>query len=291
MPGKQSLRVHSPLRSLYLLSPRSPTSTWYWNATIPFTITGTNFEPGGLTTVAFVNKTTLASLNTTLSAVTLNTINTTTITGTVVVRNARIWNASVTTADGGTGWQIQRSQSVNTRARAIQIAPTSTWYWNATIPFTITGSNFEPGLTTIAIVNKSTLAPLNATTTWNTINATTITGTVVVPFSAQAGTWNVSVTTVDGGTGWLNSPFTVGKYPAPSNLKIAPTSTWYWNATIPFTITGSNFEPGLTTIAIVNKSTLAPLNATTTWNTINTTTIAGTVVVPFGAPPERGMSA
>ena len=176
-----------------------------------------------------------------------------------------------------------------------KITPASTptpWYWNATIPFTITGKYFEPGQTTVAFVNKSTLAPLNATMTWNTINSTTITGTVVVPFGAPASVWNASVTTVDGGTGWLGSAFTVNKFPAPTiNLNTASQpgitpSTWYQNSTVQFTINGNNFEPGQTQVYLLNQSTGLSLNITSPSPVLTSITsgqIVGTYVIPYNA--------
>ena len=98
----------------------------------------------------------------------------------------------------------------------------ATWYRNATVPFQITGTNLGPGLTTVAFNYPSDGTALNSTVVVNNVTATTINGTVVVPYSAPTGTWNASVTTIDYGTVWKPNAFTVSNFPAPTITTITP---------------------------------------------------------------------
>jgi len=266
----------------------------YLNRTIFFTVNGTNFETGGGMPWANFTLGSGATMFDNGKNITINFVTPTSINGTMVIAPDAppgTWNLTVSTLYGGPS-PVQTNALTVSKFPApsgITFAPTGTWYWNATVPLTITGKNFEPGQTTVAIVNKSTFAPLNAMTgalTWTTINSTTITGSVVVPFQAPAGIWNVSVTTLDGGTGWLNSgnsgAFIVSQYPAPTIAKITPTSG-VKNSNVAFTISGSNFQTGTdqTNVTIYEDATGTEL-ATTIWG-FNSTQITGSVTIPDDA--------
>jgi parallel beta-helix repeat protein len=268
----------------------TPATTWYRNTTVPFVITGTNFEPG-LTTISFNYPSNGTALNRT-NGFTVNTVTATTINGTVVVpydAPTGAWNVSVTTADGGTLWK----SSAFTVTRFVKptitaVTPATTWYRNATVSFAITGTNFQPGQTTVSFNYPLNGTALNRTNgfTVNTVTATTINGTVVVPYDAPTGAWNVSVTTLDGGTIWKPSTFTVTRFVKPTITAVTPATAWYLNATVPFVITGTNFQPGQTTVSFNYPSNGTALNRTNgfTVNTVTATTINGTVVVPYDAP-------
>ena len=88
------------------------------------------------------------------------------------------------------------------------------------------------------------------------------------------------MTTLDGGQVWYPKAFTVDRFVQPTVKAITPTTTWYRNVTVPFVITGTNFEPGLTNVTISYPSNRTALNRTygLTINYINATTINGTVV-------------
>jgi len=269
--------------TLPVIASVTPT-TGYLNTTTSFTILGNNFEPGN-TTVAFRNQS-VGILNATLTNVT-----TTQIAGTITIpANATtgLWNIQIVTVNNGENTSINAfTLATAAKPTVTGVTPTTAWSWNATVPFTITGTNFEPGLTTIAFVNQSSGLPFNATGTplITSVTPTTINGTAVVPFDAPKGVWNVSVTTANGGTAWKSTAFTVSQFGKPTITSITPSSPWYWNATISFTIIGTNFEPGLTTISIVNQSTMAAFNTTgLTVTTVTPTMINGTVVVPFNTP-------
>jgi GH18 family chitinase/PKD repeat protein len=368
----------------------APTTPWYLNATVPFLITGTNFEPSqpGQTTVTFSYPSNGTALNIT-NGFTVNTITATTINGTVVVpfgAPTGTWNVSVTTVDGGTVWNSSAFTVKPFQSPTIQSITPPGGNWNTTVLFTINGTNFEPGETTVTISNDVTDTVLPATifsiapTTPSTpTTVMTMIGSVQIPNTTPAGSYNLNVTTVDGGTiikagafevgspsiptiisltpgsgkldtivaysingtnfqpgettvafvnqttgatltatynatsatqilgnvtipsnaltgpyrldiitpdgGDVNLPdgFTVGYFPAPTITSLTPGSG-YQNSTVVYSIVGSNFEPGKTTVAFANQTTGIPLNSTIMVNTVNGTTISGSVVVPFNAP-------
>jgi outer membrane protein assembly factor BamB len=267
----------------------APATPWYRNASIKFLITGTNFQPGQ-TTVAFTYPTNGTPLN--VTGFTVNTITPITINGTIVVPyNASVgtWNVSVTTLDGGKVWKPAAFTVANSLKPTIAtVAPATPWYRNASIKFLITGTNFQPGQTTVAFTYPTNGTALNVTDgfTVDTITATTINGTIVVPYNASVGTWNVSVTTLDGGKVWKAAAFTVANSLKPTIATVAPATPWYRNASIKFLITGTNFQPGQTTVAFTYPTNGTALNVTDGFiiDTITATTINGTVVVPYSAP-------
>jgi len=253
----------------------------YLNTTVAFSIAGSNFEPG-LTTVAFSNQTTGGSLNTPV----LSTVTSTKIIGTITIpENAPTgaYRLDVTTTDGGVVNKVNAFTVNAVPAPTVtSIIPVS-GYQNSTVGFSIAGTNFEtgPGQTTVAFMNKTTGLPLNNTVGVNTVTATGITGTIVIPFNAPTGTWNVSVTTVDGGTVWKPSAFTVNVFPAPTITAITPVSGTK-NSTVAFTLTGTNFEPAGTSMSIFD-STSGTMLATTLYN-VTSTKVIGSITIPSTAP-------
>ena len=258
-----------------------PTVSAYRNSTVPFTILGSNFEPGtGNTTVEFRNQSS-GVIPTTLTNVTSIRID-----GTIAIPNnvnTGSWNVRVITADGGENTKINVFSIVNISRPAITaVTPATAWYRNATVPFLITGTNFQPGKTTISFNYPSNSTALNSTDgfTVNTITATTINGTVVVPYNAPTGAWNVSVTTLDGGTIWKPSAFTVSRFPAPTILSISPVSG-FRNTTVSYTITGTNFMPGQTTVVLSNTSSG---ELASTVYSVTSTRITGAFEIPSTIP-------
>ncbi len=164
------------------------------------------------------------------------------------------------------------------------ITPASPWYQNATINYTITGTNFLAGNTSVTFRNKSGVY-LNGTDAGVTsVTAIRINGTIHVPYDATAGAWNVSITVVYGGTIWKDSAFTIQAFPKPVFTSITPAGTWYRNATVNYSITGMNFQPGNTIVTFWNKSGVL-LNASSGAGvtSVTTTKINGTIIIPVNA--------
>jgi len=269
----------------------TPNGKWSMNTTVNYTITGTNFDPDK-TVVLFRNKTgNQMNAATTNSGVWL--VTPTTIYGTIVVpysaSSTSAYNITATTPDGGTG-KLENAFTVVTASppSGITISPNGKWSRNSTVNYTISGQNFQVDDTIVKFRNKAG-TELNTTFTVNSgvwlVTATKIYGTIVVPYEASSATaFNITVTTFDGGTGKLENAFTIADTSAPTITTVAPTTSWYRNATIPFLITGKNFQPGQTIVEFSYPTNHTALNATFTVDTVTATTINGTIVVPFAAP-------
>ena len=115
----------------------------------------------------------------------------------------------------------------------------------------------------------------------NTVTATTINGTVVVPFQAQTGKWNVSVATLDGGMIWKPAAFTVAQFPTPTITSITP-ATGTKGSPVAFTLVGTNFEPAGTSVTLNEDTSGTVLNATLI--SVTPTTIVGNFTIPATVP-------
>jgi hypothetical protein len=197
--------------------------------------------------------------------------------------NAGTYNVVVTNPGGnfGTfagGFTIkQHVPTINS------ITPPGTWSRNATINYSIAGTSFQPNNTVITFQNKSGFSLNGSENGVISMTVTRINGTIHVPYNAPIGPWNVSITTANGGTIWKDSAFNVNVVPKPTVVSLIPASPWYRNATINYTITGTNFQPGYTTVTFWNKSGTL-LNITGMGVTsITTTKINGTILIPEDA--------
>ncbi|MGA7797131.1 MAG: IPT/TIG domain-containing protein, partial [Methanoregula sp.] len=252
----------------------------FLNTTVNFTVTGTSFEPGS-TVVAFTNQTT----SQTLTPIFYNVTSSTQISGNVSIPFNALsgpYRLDITTTDGGVV-NKPNAFTVNafTAPTIASITPTTPWYRNATVPFLITGTNFKSGQTTVAFNYPSNGTALNSTVAVNAVSATTISGTVVVPYSAPTGTWNVSVATIDGGTVWKPAAITVNQFPAPSITSITPAAGTK-NSTVLFTLAGTNFEPVGTSVTIVEDTSGTVMNATLI--SVTPGSIVGNVTIPGSVP-------
>ena len=186
----------------------------------------------------------------------MTVVNDTIVTATAPAHAAGAVDVTITTP-GGTSAKSPADQYTYVAAPTITtVAPTTTWYRNATIPFLITGTNFKPGQTTVTFSYPSNGTALNpAGFTVNAVTATTINGTVEVPLNAPTGTWNVSVTTLYGGQVWKAAAFTVSNFPAPTITSVTYPSGNI-GTTVLFTITGTNFQAtSKTNVTIYNDIT------------------------------------
>jgi len=269
----------------------TPAGVWARNTTVNYTIVGTNFQPGN-TEVTLWN-TSGVQLNVT-SGAGVWLVEPTKIYGTVVVpfeaSSKTAFNVTVSTYNGGVGGKAS-AFTVGSAAKptVTSITPASMWARNTTVNYTIVGTNFQPGNTEVTLWNTSGIQ-LNATSgagVW-LVEPTKIYGTVVVPYEASSKTaYNVTVSTYNGGVGGKASAFTVGSAAKPTVTSITPAGMWARNTTVNYTISGTNFEPGNTEVALWNSSGTV-LNGTSgsgVW-LVEPTKIYGTVVVPYEAPSK-----
>ena len=159
---------------------------------------------------------------------------------------------------------------------------------NTTVTFAITGTNFEPGSTTVEFRNKST-GLINTTLT--TVTATRIDGTVNLPGNTVTGSWNIRVVTTDGGEMTELDTFTLTPSSAPQITGIInpKNSLGYLNSTVNFTLTGQYFE---TESVMGNPQTFLYLtnktyyNVNTTVLSVNETAIVGYADLPWNLTPS-----
>jgi hypothetical protein len=190
----------------------------------------------------------------------------------------------VTTLDGGNVWKPQAFKvAVANKPTITTVTPSTPWYRNATVAFEIKGKDFQPEQTNVVFCFPLNGTALNVTDgiTIDSITETTISGTVVVPYSAPLGTWNASVTTFDGGRVWKSQAFKVAVASRPAITSISP-SMGYPNTTTYFTLKGSGFQDGgRTTVNLSHTGAAADIG--TTLISVTPTQVFGSVAIPPGS--------
>jgi hypothetical protein len=256
--------------------------TGYQNSTTGFTITGTNFQPGN-TVVTFTNQTTNGVLN----SADLTSVTSTKITGNVTIPStapAAYYRLDIITADGGVVNRLNAFKVNVFPAPAIgSVAPVA-GFRNSTVSYTITGTNFQPGKTTVAFRNQTTGTLLNPTAP-DSVTATKIIGNISIPPDIPTGLYNLSVTTIDGGSVSRANAFTATPVPSPLVTSLTP-PTGAKNSVVAFTIAGTNFQTdGKTSVRILDDTSSTEL-ATTVYS-VTPAKIIGSVTVPASVPSGK----
>lgn len=261
----------------------TPTTPWYRNATIAYTIKGANFKDGQ-TYVFFINKTTEQILNTTV----ISSMTATQIDGTIVIPATapagNSYSLNIYTVDSGVNYTKATPFTVQQFPKpTIGVMSPATGSKNTTINFTLAGTNFqtEDGKTTLRIYEDVMDTDLPVTII--SIASNKITGSIDVTQAASSGSYLAEVTCVDGGTATKTAAFKLGFSGIPTIASLAP-SSGLRNNTVDFTITGTNFQPGKTTVAFKNQTDGTALDATMNINSITTTRILGNVTIGNTAP-------
>ncbi|HII99300.1 MAG TPA: PKD domain-containing protein [Methanoregula sp.] len=256
------------------------------NTTINVTITGKYFQTRAFETwVNFTYNTggqTFDNRNITVTSVTPTRINATMIVGPGMP--AGKWNLTVTTVDGGPSAKKLSAITVShfPVPKVTSISPVS-GYQNSTLTYTIFGTNFIPGQTTVYFTNK-TGSMLNVTAL-TSVTTTRINGTLVIPQNAPLGAWNLDVATVDsGGNGTKLGAFTVNKVLAPTMGALTP-SSGSRNTTTAFTLTGTNFQTGEGKTSVHVYEDVMDTDLPVTITGVTTTKITGTITAAAGASP------
>jgi hypothetical protein len=270
-PGTGKFTVARPLApTLTTITP----AIGYINRTVSYSIVGTNFIPGQ-TTVVFKNATGYVLNTTQLTSVTPTQIN-----GTLVL-NATSWiglyNVNITTINGGSTPGTGKFTVSKPPAPVLTTITPTTWLQNTTVSYSIVGANFIPGQTTIEVKNAS--GAVLGTTQVTSVTPTQINGTIVVPQRPYLGWYNINIVTVDGGTTTFVNRITTAKV-LPTFTSFTPT-TAFRNTQMSYTLTGTGFQPGLTTVSLTKTG--SP-DITTTITSATPTTITGTTLIPGSAP-------
>ncbi len=251
------------------------------NTTVNVSVSGSNFdETGGMTRVN-VTRGTFDNANITITDVTTTMINFTIVAGPGVPTGP--WDVIVTTVNGGSSLVRTGAITVSTvPAPAIASLSPAKGARNTTVNFTITGTNFQAGAgkTRVRIYEDVMDTELDAAVTG--ITPTTIKGTVSIDGEAYPGDYIVEVNCVDGGTAAKAAAFTIGYLEMPAITSMTP-SSGFRNDTVQYVITGSGFQPGLTTVLFRNQTTNAVFG-TSEVSLVTGTRIIGNLTIPADAP-------
>ncbi len=237
----------------------------------PVTLTGTNFEPGDTSiVVAFPRG---GGVNVPATDVTINTTGTTaTFTMPPALQDGRAGVIAVTPAGNSnaqTFTYIPPPPPTTT-----DLTPNSGPTAGGT-PVTLTGTNFEPGDTSIVVAFPRG-GGVNVPATDVTINTTGTTATFTMPPALQDGRAGVIAVTPAGNSN--AQTFTYIPPPPPTTTDLTPNSGPTAGGT-PVTLTGTNFEPGDTSI-VVDFPRGGGVNVPATDVTINTTGTTATFTMP-----------
>jgi subtilase family serine protease len=146
----------------------------------------------------------------------------------------------------------------------------------ASVPVTLTGTNFVSGATTL-LISGSGVTAINP----SVVSGTQLTATFNIASGAALGGYSVSVSTANGTSGSVT--FTVTQPPSltPTVTSISP-SSGVPGAGVPITLTGTNFVSGATTLLIsgsgvtaINPSVVSGTQLTATFNIASGATLGG----------------
>ena len=277
-PGLYNLTVTNPggwnaTKPFTVLSPGiDPTVTSFTpisgvnTATLPITITGTNYRAGA--TVTITNGSTSKTVAGTLTG-------STTIKCSLPLTGMPIglYNLTVRNTDGSSITRENGFKVDNPTPAITKITPVS-GYNTGTAPVTITGTRFVSGAS-IVLVNGST----TLTGTVVSVSATTVTGTFPLN-GAPAGIYNLTVSNPGNVTVTKLTAFTVlSPGTAAVITSINPTSGFN-TAKLPVTITGTNFK---TPTVYLNQGSVLKLASATSGKTSTATTLY--VTLPLTGVP------
>lgn len=234
-------------------------------------LTGTGFQPG-----ATVRLTRTGYSDTIASAVRVISPTQITCTFDLLGATAGTWNIMVTNPDGKTSGT--RTFAVNSPTPTISASTPATGVRGTSVSITnLAGTGFQPG----ALVDYYMGGTRINLTDVNVISSTRISGTLIIPSSAPAGSYGVRIINTDGVTGVRTGRFTVTN-PPPTVTAISPVQGRDGMVVSPIVVTGTNFLTGAQ-VRLYRGTTLiytAPLGTVNSPTQITTSfTIPETVVV------------
>jgi PKD repeat protein/pimeloyl-ACP methyl ester carboxylesterase len=253
----------------------------YLNSTINFTLTGANYQTGSSKTWVNFTRGSFKNQNLTVTSVTSTKINGTMIIGPDAPTGP--WDLTVTTVNGGTS-STKTGAIVVSKVSApsiVSLTP-STGAKNTTLNFTLTGTNFQIGTSQTRVRISEDFMDSELDATIISITPTKILGSLNVNGNAIPGLYILEVDTVNGGTVTKSDAFSVGYAQIPTISTIAPASG-FRNDTVQYTITGTNFQPGLTTVTFRNQTTNTVLG-TSEVSGSTSTKLTGNLTIPAGVP-------
>jgi hypothetical protein len=205
------------------ISPNSGTQ----GVSVPVTLTGTNFVSG-------------AAVNVSGSGVTVSNVSvvsTTQLTATfTIASNATLGARNVTvTTSAGTSGAVTFTVNVLTAAPTLSSISPSSGTQGATVPVTLTGTDFVSGAAVNVSGSGVTVSNVSA------VSTTQLTATFTIASNASAGTVNVTVTTPAGTSGSV--PFGINAPAPPVIASLGPTSVIAGGTSFTLTVIGTGFAP------------------------------------------------
>jgi hypothetical protein len=252
--------VRNPAPTLASVSPTSGAL----GQTLNVTVNGSNFFSSA-TTFDFgpgivVNNVSLVSSS---QAIVNITITASAATG---LRNVTVTNPS---PGGGTA-TLTGAFSVVVAAPTVTAISPAAGDRGTTLSVTLTGSNFASGVTTVAVGGG--IVVLRVTV----VSPTSLTADLSIPLSTRAGVYDVTVSNGAVGSATLAGAFTARNL-APTIVSLAP-STGKQGATVAVTISGTNFETGVTTAVSFGAGITV-----TSFSVVSSTQIAATITIAQNA--------
>ena len=196
--------------------------------------------------------------------------------GSITYSTPGTYTASLTVVDSAGNWDPSppiRTIQVRQPAPVLSsVVPNSGSQGQTNITATITGSNFQPGVT-------CGFGPSITVSSCTENSSTQVTAIISVQYNAAVGASNVTVTNPDGGSGTLPNAFTVVTgvpSPAPTLTGVSPNSGEQNSSGLLISLGGSNFLPNpictfgegiIVNTCVYNSSTLLIANITIPVNT------------------------
>jgi hypothetical protein len=253
----------------------TPTALGQGATNISVAITGSNFDA---TSAITFSGTGVIAVTNFIDSTHLTAAVTVTGTATVGTRNMTVTNSS----DG--------SNSTKTGAFTVNARPTVTL---ATPAFATPGSTLNVIITGTGFVNGANVTFGNGITVNGAVtftNATSLTANITVAADATLGSRNITVTNPDYGNGTNSSTVFSVAGPAPTITSLSPSAVGRGATNVPFTITGTNFDPLATVTwsgSSVTLGTMTVQSSTTITGTIASVSGTGTSTITVTNPDSQ----
>lgn len=250
------------------------------NLTVSFTLAGNNFQPGE-TNVTFENGFSGTKYYGAVNSV--SGTGNTKLAGTLVLPADAIpgaYDVIVTTSLGGTVTKEGGFTVTFLDTPKISSINQTSGFKNSTVYFLIKGKYFQStGTTSVYLLDALSGSRLNATVT--SVSATDINGRFVIPADADSGSYDLYVTTADGGRDRKMNGFTIKWAVGPTVTSINQT-TGFRNSTVNFMVIGKNFQPGASG-TFMRLYTPLGTSIPATLTSVTDTKITGTFTIPYDA--------